>query len=172
MAPKAGQRGRHKSGCSDAPGYDLLDLRSSPDVRVIFGLLGASPKKGVWRLFLSVELEEYLEFADQDVVHSQRLTDEESQVGGTVVWLRRDSNAVHIRSSSRQAQVGFLYGEIAGRFLRHSAPLPSSPASAGVGALVAGGCHTGGDFDTLCAACTAVPTALMDPRLRIRGIVD
>jgi hypothetical protein len=169
MPQKTGSKVPSKQRYRDEPDFDLLYPSHVPDVRAVLGLVGAGTKRGQWRLYLSLTFNEYLEFLETDVVHSQCLTDEESQVGGTVVWFRRDSNPVHVRTTSREAQAGFLDGEMTGRFLHRANPAAASPFAPGIGAFLAGGCHTGGDFDTLCAACTAVPTALIAPGLRVRA---
>jgi len=160
---------RSKEAQRLASGADLPDRLRAPDVRVVFGLLGQSEREDCWRLYLSLAFDECLEFAKADVLHSGRLSERESQVGGTVVWLRRNSNPIHIRFTSREAQADFLHGEIARRLLHRLPPPPASPMAPGVGAFVAGGYLTGGDFDTLCAACTAVPTALIVPGWRARA---
>ena len=84
-----------------------------PDVRVLTGFLGRSAREGYWRLYQTATLDEYVEFAEDDVVHNRALDKQDSPLGGTVVWVRREANLQHTRSASREAQADFLQGTIA-----------------------------------------------------------
>ena len=89
------------------------DASAVPDVRVLAGFLGESPQEGHWRLYLSPSLDEHVEFAEEDVVHHQRLESHGAGPGGTLIWVRREANLKHTRSVSREAQADFLQGAIA-----------------------------------------------------------
>jgi hypothetical protein len=89
------------------------DASQIPDVRVLIGFLGKSTRERYWRLYLTATLNEYVEFARDDVVHSHALESDESPLGGTVVWLKREANLQHTQSASREAQADFLQGAIA-----------------------------------------------------------
>jgi hypothetical protein len=93
------------------------DASEVPDVRVLAGFLGKSTRRGHWRLYLTPTLNEYVEFAEDDVVHSHSLETDENRLGGTVVWVRREANLVHTKAVSREAQADFLHGDIATRYL-------------------------------------------------------
>lgn len=94
------------------------DSNRTPDVRMLSGFLGKSAQDGYWRLYLTPELNEYIEFSAQDVVHSQRIDPSQSPLGGTVVWLRREANLTHSRSMSGETQADFLQGSITAAYLR------------------------------------------------------
>lgn len=106
-----------------APDQDALveqlapDPSDVPEVTVMSGFLGHSPRREFWRLYLTPALDEYAEFPKADVVHSQRLDRARSPLGGTIVWVRRESTLLHTRTVLRQIQVGFLRGDIASAFL-------------------------------------------------------
>ena len=89
------------------------DASQIPDVRILGGFLGKSTREGYWRLYLTPTLNEYVEFAEDDVVHSHTLESDERQLGGTMIWVRREANLQHTRSASREAQADFLQGAIA-----------------------------------------------------------
>jgi hypothetical protein len=95
----------------------VQDASHVPDVRVLGGFLGKSNREGYWRLYLTPTLNEYVEFAEDDVVHSHTFESDESQLGGTVIWVRREANLQHTRSASREAQADFLQGAIAASVL-------------------------------------------------------
>jgi hypothetical protein len=100
------------------------------------------------------------------VVHSRSLERKESSFGCTVVWVRREANLQHTRSGSREAQADFLQGGIAAGFPSRSAMQRIAPVARGITPWLRAACISGRDFDTLYAACTAVPTALMLPEIR------
>ena len=47
------------------------------------GWLGKGAEEGTWNLYLSPALNEYFQFSETDVVHSQQLTAETAPLGGT-----------------------------------------------------------------------------------------
>jgi hypothetical protein len=98
------------------------DASEVPDVRVLAGFLGKSTRRGYWRLYLTPTLNEYVEFAEDDVVHSHSLETDENRLGGTVVWVRREANLVQTCSVSREAQADFLQGNIFTAFLKRCNP--------------------------------------------------
>ena len=98
------------------------DASEIPDVRVIAGFLGKSTRRRHWRLYLTPTLNEYVEFAEDDVVHSHSLETDENRLGGTVVWVRREANLVHTRAVSREAQADFLQGNVLAALLKRCRP--------------------------------------------------
>ncbi len=141
------------------------DAAQPPDVRALVGFLGRSTRRGYWRLYFTLALDEYVEFAETDVVHAISVDRSHGRLGGTVVWVRRAANLQHTRTVSREAQADFLGGEIAAAFLGRSTMPALASADPGIAPWFVAACLTGGDFDTLCAACTAVPTALVIPEI-------
>jgi hypothetical protein len=92
------------------------------------GWVGKSTKEGFWRLYLTPQLNEYLEFSDQDVMHTQSLQAEQSPLGGTTVWFRPGTIMRHCRLAARQVQVDFLSGAITSGFM--SGTVASFPPAA------------------------------------------
>jgi hypothetical protein len=98
-----------------------------PDVRVVAGFLGNTTREGYWRLYLTADLTTYIEFRQEDVVHSEQLKPEDSPLGGTVVWIKRDANVRRIRTTSREAQADFLQGAIKAHLKRRTPPTGMRP---------------------------------------------
>jgi hypothetical protein len=99
---------------------------SNPAAKLFSGYAGKGESDGTWRLYLSLEFDEYLEFRESDLVHVETLGGEGSPQAGTWVWLKPDAAVEHVRGEQRAMQGEFLGGAISKRFLR------SSPAG-GVG---------------------------------------
>jgi hypothetical protein len=144
----------------------FADAATPADVRPMIGFLGKSAREGHWRLHATVLLDEYIEFAEADVVHQHTFEPDGRRIGGTVIWIRRDANVQHTKSGSREAQAEFLRGEIAAGSLASPSFGGMSPLRRGIDPWLQAACLTGGDFDTLCAACSAVPTALLGSQIR------
>jgi hypothetical protein len=82
------------------------------------GWLGKGPKEGSWRLYLTPQLDEYVQFSDKDVVHTQSVQPEQSPLGGTTVWLQKGTVLQHTQVVTRQVQADFLSGGITAGFMR------------------------------------------------------
>src|SRR5471030_179154 len=68
------------------------------------GWLGKGTKEGFWRLYLTPQLNEYVQFADKDVVHTQPVPEDQSSLGGTMVWLDAGTMLEHMQIVKRQVQ--------------------------------------------------------------------
>lgn len=111
MADQKDERPSNSTEASDLADR-LVPDPSDPDVRRLTGfLLGKSNRDGYWRLYLTVDLNHYLEFRQEDTLHA-----EEFRPTRTVVWLRSDAR-VH-ETKTRSAPVDFLQGDIRRGFLR------------------------------------------------------
>jgi hypothetical protein len=86
------------------------------------GFLGKGAQAGDWRLYLTPRLNEYVEFSEQEVVHTQPLTQDQSPLGGTAVWLKAGTTLRHTQMVSRQVQADFLQGGIASGFMPGASP--------------------------------------------------
>lgn len=93
-----------------------------PDVTVLQGFLGKSPTDGAWRLYLTSALDEYVEIAESNILHSQTLPDG----AGTIVWVPKSLSLSHIKTHSQQVQADFLSGAIAARALPTTASTPGT----------------------------------------------
>lgn len=84
----------------------------NPDVKRLTGFaLGRSDRADRYRLYLSSNLDHYVEFKKDDTVHAQRATAER-----THVWVRPEARIHETRARSLSAD--FLQGEIRRGFLR------------------------------------------------------
>ena len=86
------------------------------------GWLGKGVKEGSWRLYLTPQLDEYVQFQDKDIVHTQPIAPEQSPLGGTMIWLLAGTSLQHTRVTTRQLQAGFLSGGITANFMAGATP--------------------------------------------------
>ena len=93
------------------------DPAAPPDVIVLVGFLGKSSRAGYVRLYLTPKLNDYFEIPEKDVILTQSLATELNPLGGTIVWVRREAELLHTRTTPAQAQAEFLQGGITSGFL-------------------------------------------------------
>ncbi len=80
-----------------------------PNATVLRGYLGRGTDKGSWRLYATADLDEYAELSEADVLHTQKLPDDQ----GTLVWVSKTLELRYVRVRSDQVQADFLQGHIA-----------------------------------------------------------
>jgi hypothetical protein len=103
----------------------------------VTGWLGHGGAEGTWNLYLTPKLDDYIQFSEQDVVHSQSLPTDYSPLGGTIVWLRAGTSIQHVQVGTLQAQADFLAGGITSTYL--AGALSSLPTAGSRRAAAAGG---------------------------------
>lgn len=81
------------------------------------GFLGRGAQEGSWRLYMTTGLDEYVEFNESDVVHTEPAPGGRLPTGGTMVWLRIGAPIRVTRVSSRQVQAEFLQGALTTSFM-------------------------------------------------------
>jgi hypothetical protein len=79
-----------------------------PDVTVLRGFLGRSPDDGVWRLFVTAALDEYIDIPESEILHSEKLPDD----GGTVLWVAKTLELNYVRVQAQRVQAEFLGGPV------------------------------------------------------------
>lgn len=91
---------------------------SQEDVKVVVGFFGESDSAGYKRLYLNLELNEYLEIPTTNILYTFSLRTSENPLGGTMIWIKKELNIKHVRLSSLQTQNDFLKGDIMDKFLK------------------------------------------------------
>ena len=94
------------------------DPSNVPDVKALVGWLGDSTREGHVRLYLSPDLDEYLDVPEEAVRHREDTGDQGSTLGATAIWVQRSATLHHTRTVSRQAEADFLQGAITTAYLR------------------------------------------------------
>ncbi len=92
------------------------------------GWLGKGTKEGSWFLYFTPQLDDFVAFSEEDVVHTEPVPQDQSQLGPTMVWLRAGTVLQHTQVQTRQVQADFLSGGITSGFMAGTAS--SYPATA------------------------------------------
>ena len=99
-----------------------------PNATVLRGYLGRGTSEGVWRLYVTPVLDEYVELPETDILHSEQLPDDR----GTLVWVPKTLELHWVRPDAQRVQAEFLGGSIAARAVARGRPgLPGGPAQPG-----------------------------------------
>ena len=93
------------------------DPAAPPDVMAMVGFLGRSTRPKFWRVYRTLDLKDYTEIAEGDIVQSESLKSELQPLGGTVIWVKSGARLQNTRSESSVAEADFMQGEITTKFL-------------------------------------------------------
>ena len=83
-----------------------------PDVIMMVGFLGRSTRPRFWRLYRTLDLKDYVEIAEGDIVLTESLETKLQPLGGTAVWVKSGARLQHIQNESQLAESEFLQGDI------------------------------------------------------------
>lgn len=84
---------------------------ANPDIKRLTGfLLGKSDRENYWRLYLTVDLNHFIEFRKEDTIHAQQF-----RPSRTVVWVKPDARITETKNES--GTVDFLRGNMLSKFL-------------------------------------------------------
>ena len=96
------------------------DSVEPPPLVVLSGYLGTSTRGGYHRLYLTLDLSEYVEIPVDQIVRSERLEGEPSSAGATILWVNPQARLLHTRSVTLTAEAEFLSGNITGAYLEQA----------------------------------------------------
>ena len=99
----------------------VRQIRPRPDrpSRAIYftGQLGESSKPGHVRLYVDPEFRSWLEVAEKDIVHREKLDERPWTSGGTMLWVKNNASVGQDDLGAREMQAELLRGEIVRRYL-------------------------------------------------------
>lgn len=98
----------------------VLDAAGGADVRAFFGFLRRGMDGRAWRLYLTIDLDEYIEIDESQILHSVTFEGAQYPLGGALVWVRRNARLKRVGSRTIEGQADFLRGEIAAENMRES----------------------------------------------------
>jgi hypothetical protein len=73
-----------------------------PNTSVLAGYLGRGTEEGVLRLYLTPDLNEYVEISEDDILHRVSLPNDR----GTQIWVRNDLDVRYVRSLAQRVPAG------------------------------------------------------------------
>ena len=103
---------------------------------VLTGYLGESGRAGVSRLYVDLSFSEFVEVADDDILAKRSPDANQDPLGGTVLWVKRDTTLLRTTVCSADEQAAFLKGKITANALRRSRmELPAARKLADLGVV-------------------------------------
>ena len=130
MAEAPGQPGSGTSFVGDI----VSDPNNVPEIILVYGYLGASSEADHERLYLGIDLANYVEIPSNAILHRLSAPQEQDPHGGVTLWIKKDAKLIYKMALAAQALAHYFTGQIqAGASA--SAPQPTPPAVApGLGA--------------------------------------
>jgi hypothetical protein len=132
----------------------VKDAQAPPDALLLSGYVGASSEEGHTRLYFDPQLSDYVEIPNDAILHTHEIPKDQSPLGGTLVWIKRDAVLVHGKVGPNRLKAKFLEGRIQQEFVKaQAAGVPGQPGVPLVTLPDAPGCRT--EFGPACP--TAAP---------------
>lgn len=92
---------------------DLIpDPAQHEPVTALSGFLGKSTQADHWRLYLTPELDQYVELPEQAILRTKPSPTSGPTPAGSIVWIRAGTLLVYKRISTIQIQAEFLQGHL------------------------------------------------------------
>ena len=87
------------------------DPAKQPDTVLVSGYVGPASEQGHTRLYLDPELRTYVEIPNDAILHTQEIPPEQSILGGSLVWIPRNTELIHGTAVPR-VKATFLEGRL------------------------------------------------------------
>jgi hypothetical protein len=84
------------------------DPKNSGGTQLVSGFIGASPEPEHTRIYWDASLGTYVDVKTADILHSEPLPKEQSPLGGSYIWLKRDGQ-VSFGSAAGQSKKGKFF---------------------------------------------------------------
>jgi hypothetical protein len=126
----------------------VTDPKNPGEVLLVTGFLGASSEPEHTRIYWDASLGTYVDVKTTDISHTEPLPKEQSPLGGSYIWLKRDAQ-VHFGAGGQSAKGKFFEGPLmaayGGQFGALGGGVAGVPAAqalavAGIGGSYAPGC--------------------------------
>src|ERR1700761_351370 len=87
------------------------DPRNVGETLFLTGFVGASSQSEHTRIYSDASLSSYVDVKTSDIVHSEALSEQQSPLGGSYIWLKRDAE-VYFGSPGQSTKGKFLQGPL------------------------------------------------------------
>jgi hypothetical protein len=119
----------YSSGSSQVVAAIVEDPNKAPDVVALRGMLGEAATAERVRLYLSVNLDDYLEFDRGAIVHQVSIPETISPLDEAIFWVRRDALAAAARSPALQLKAGMMAGPVFQDYMSQAIPAAATGVS-------------------------------------------
>jgi hypothetical protein len=124
------QSSRHDSFISKV----VPDPANPGETLMLSGFLGPSSEPNHTRIYQDATLENYVDVPDDAILHTEALPKEQSPLGGSYIWIKKDAEVLHGKVGADRTKAKFLEGPIQQAF---GIALPAAGAEAAGGAAAA-----------------------------------
>ena len=103
----------------------IADPKNIPDVMLLYGYPGASSEDGHERLYLSLDLVNYVEIPASAILHRMAAPKEQDANGGVTLWVSKDAALVYKMAPAAQALAHYFAGAIQPQGVAPARPIPA-----------------------------------------------
>ncbi len=113
------------------------DPAKPADTIWLTGFLGSSSEDGHTRVYSDPSFESYVDVPTDAIIHTEPLPKDQSPLGGSYVWLKKDAEVLHGKVGTERKKAKFLEGPIQAAFAGtgSGAAAPAVGPGGGVGIL-------------------------------------
>ena len=98
------------------------DPKQPANALLLFGYIGASSEADQVRLYFDPRLEDWIDIRRESILYAKALDSDQSQLGGSLVWIPRDAEITHGAVGAGQLKARFLEGRLQKAFLEAKLP--------------------------------------------------
>jgi hypothetical protein len=107
---------KDEAGGDEPAGGDFVsrlvdDPAKPPQTTLLSGYVGASDEEGHTRIYFDPQLSDYVDVADDDVLHTEP-SGGPGPLSPTLVWIKRDAQVLHGQAGSTRQRAGFFEGRV------------------------------------------------------------
>ena len=95
----------------------VTDPKQLPNTLLLGGYVGASSLNDHVRLYFDAQLTGYVEVPVESILHAQEIGRDQSMLGGSIVWVKRDAALIYSMPGEVMQKTSFLEGQIQQDFL-------------------------------------------------------
>lgn len=103
---------------------------------LLSGFLGASSDANLTRIYSDETLENYIDIATEDIVHTEPRPKSDSPLGGSYIWVKKDAEVTYGMAGTDRSKAKFLEGPISDQVSFAGTPDAAMAAAGGIGAAL------------------------------------
>jgi hypothetical protein len=107
----------------------IRDPRDPVERLLVTGFVGASSEPHHIRIYWDATLTTYIDVEEVDIVHSEPLSQQQSPLGGSYIWLKQDAR-VYFGAITPQSKARFLRGPLMTAYGAHIGPMAGQATAA------------------------------------------
>lgn len=109
----------------------VTDPKQHVDTSLLQGYLGSSSEDNSTRIYLDPALSQYMDVPNEQIIHVEPLPKDQSPLGGSFIWLRKDAEVVTGKAGGQRRKSTFLEGSLQAEYAANPNYKPTIPVFCG-----------------------------------------